>query len=394
MKGYFFLVLILCACSQPQSTQIISMESPAQTGSAEPFLFTDEAGQVYLSWVERHDTLSQLKYARLENDQWTTRLITSGKSWFVNWADYPMLAVNHGQYVAHYLQKSGEGTFAYDIKLVTSADGETWTTPFIIHDDGKQAEHGFVSLLPYGDNFLVTWLDGRNTVMEGETMDYHEGHHGVMTLRAAIINPAGTKLSEWELDDRTCDCCQTTAVLTSQGPAVIYRDRSDTEIRDISIVRWINGVWTKPKSIYPDEWVIAGCPVNGPRADAINHTLAIAWFTASENQPAVKVIFSKDAGETFGNPIRMDAGKTIGRVDLVLQNEDTAFVSWMEGSSIMAMRVTADGSKGKPVVVATSSEQRSSGFPQLTLQEDRLIFAWTNDSTKTIRTAYLSLESL
>lgn len=388
MKRYFFLALILCACSQQESVRIVSMESPAQTGSAEPFLFTDEAGQVYLSWIEKSDTLSQLKYARLQQDQWLPHQIISGRNWFVNWADYPMLAVNKGHYVAHFLAKSGDGTFAYNVNLVTSADGETWTAPFVIHDDGKQAEHGFVSLLPYGDNFLITWLDGRNTVMEGATNDHHEGHHGVMTLRAALINAAGVKLNEWELDNKTCDCCQTTAVVTSQGPAVIYRDRSDDELRDMAIVRLQgDSVWTAPEPVYTDNWKIAGCPVNGPRADALGSSIVVAWFTAADNQPTVKLSFSQTDGETFGPPIQVNTEPTIGRVDVVLLDANTAVVSWMEGSMIKAMRIEQDGTKGEPVLIATSSEARSSGFPQMTRAGDKLIFAWTDDQVKSIRTA-------
>ena len=45
-------------------------------------------------------------------------------------------------------------------------------------------------------------------------MDHHEGHHGAMSLRAAIIDGKGNKISEWELDNKTCDCCQTSAAIT------------------------------------------------------------------------------------------------------------------------------------------------------------------------------------
>lgn len=216
-----------------------------------------------------------------------------------------MLAVNKGKFIAHFLAKSGDGTFAYDVNLVASADGINWSKPTVVHDDQKKAEHGFVSLLPYGDNFLVAWLDGRNTVMEGtENMDHHDGHHGVMTLRAAVVDASGKKLSEWELDSRTCDCCQTAAALTSNGPVVIYRDRSEREIRDISITRFVNGEWTVPQPVYTDNWKIAGCPVNGPRVDAKDNNIVVVWFTAAENEPAVRLCFSQDGGASFGRPVR------------------------------------------------------------------------------------------
>ncbi|MBA4054237.1 MAG: hypothetical protein C0490_05960, partial [Marivirga sp.] len=183
------------------------------------------------------------------------------------------------------------------------------------HDDGKEAEHGFVSTVSYQGNFFITWLDGRNTVMEG--MEHHEGHHGEMTLRAAIVDKEGTKLNEWELDNRTCDCCQTSATITDKGPIVVYRDRTEDEIRDMSIVRYVNDEWTKPKEIYHDNWKIAGCPVNGPRVVAEGSFVAVAWYSAADGQSKVNLSFSDDAGETFGKPVQIDEGSAIGRVDIL-----------------------------------------------------------------------------
>ena len=402
MKNNLYVLLlsvIAISCSQKKSDidQIQSIRfipSPSKPNSAEPFLFTDSDSTVYLSWIEKSEEKSILKLSSLDNNQWTEAItIASGNSWFVNWADYPMIAANGQNLVAHFLDKSGETTYAYDVKLTTSADkGKTWTDPVILHDDKKQAEHGFVTLLPYGDNFFVTWLDGRNTVMEGmEGMDHHEGHHGSMSLRAAIIDAKGNKINEWELDNKTCDCCQTTAAITSNGPIVIYRDRSDEEIRDMSIVRLIDSQWTAPKAIHNDNWKIAGCPVNGPRVASEGNNLVIAWFSAATDTSRVNVIFSTDGGSTFGNAIRIDEGSAIGRVDIALIDDKSAMVSWMEGTMIKAAKVHADGTIEPSITIATSSESRSSGFPQMTKSRNQLIFAWTDDNEKNIKVATIPL---
>ena len=390
------LIVTLVSCTNNNNEKntnkdlnVTMLSSPAGDSCAEPYLFTDKNGIVYLSWIEKKGKESMLKFSTLSKEQWTPPVtIAAGNNWFVNWADYPVIAADgNNNMLAHYLEKSDTAKFTYDIKLVASADaGKTWSNSKIVHDDGKKAEHGFVSILPFEDQFFISWLDGRKTAMEGDE-DHHEGHHGEMTLRAAMLNKNGMKTNEWELDGRICDCCQTSIAITENGPVVVYRDRSEGEIRDMSIVRFINGEWTKSKTIFPDQWKIAGCPVNGPRADAIKNNLVIAWFSMPENKAQVKIIFSDDGGATFKVPIQVDEGKPIGRVDVVMLNEKTAMVSWMEGSTIKALKVNSDGTKGEPVIIATSSDSRSSGFPQMTKAGNSLIFAWTDSKSKKIKMA-------
>lgn len=391
--------IVSCAENNNQSkttatADVMLLVSPAADSCGQPFLFTGSNGVVYLSWVEKRSKASSLKFSALSNGQWSQPVVmASGNNWFVNWADYPVVAADgNNNLIAHFLEKSDTSKFTYDVKLVSSADnGKSWSNPKIVHDDGKKAEHGFVSIIPYNDQYFISWLDGRKTAIE-EGSFHHEGHHGEMTLRAAMIDKMGNKINEWELDERVCDCCQTSAAISSNGPVVIYRDRSDDEIRDMSIVRYVDGQWTAPAIIYQDQWKIAGCPVNGPRADAIENNLAIAWFTMADKNGRVNIIFSGDGGATFGKPIRIDEGKPIGRVDVVMLNSGTAIVSWMEGPSIKAAKVYNDGTKELSITIASSSTARSSGFPQMTKAANKLIFAWADEKDKTVKVASLIYE--
>ena len=383
-------LLLATGCNVKKTTEkatITAMDSPAKTPSGEPYLFTDEKGMVYLSWIEKVESKNEFKFSTLTGSEWSEpALIDSGQNWFVNWADYPMIATNGNEFIAHYLEKSGDGTYAYDVKVTSSLDqGKTWKASSTLHDDGKEAEHGFVSMLPYKENFFIAWLDGRNTVMDG--MENHEGHHGQMSLRAAIVDKEGKKTNEWELDNRTCECCQTSAAITEIGPVVVYRDRSEDEIRDMSIVRLVNNEWTKPKAIYNDNWKIAGCPVNGPRVAAKGNFMAIAWYTVPDGKSKVNVIFSHNGGVSFGEPIQVDEGSAIGRVDVVMLDDATVVTSWMEGTTVKAAKVHADGTKESPITIASSSESRSSGFPQMTKYNNQVLFAWTDDKEKTIKVA-------
>jgi hypothetical protein len=400
LLSFYILVFVIAACNDiagekkaNSPARVKNMDSPAADSCAEPYLFTDKNGTVYLSWIEKRGTDASLKYSSYINNKWTAPVtVASGNNWFVNWADYPVITTDgEKNFLAHFLEKSDTAKFTYDVKIVSSGDmGKSWNEPVILHNDNVKAEHGFVSMTSYKDRFLVCWLDGRKTAME--VMEgHHDGHLGEMTVRAAVLDKTGKKINEWELDERVCDCCQTTAAVTDKGPVVVYRDRSGEEIRDISIVRFVNGKWTTPKTIYSDNWKITGCPVNGPSAAALGNRLAVAWFSLPDKKPQVNIVFSKDGGETFDNPIRIDEGKPIGRVDVVMPDEKKAIVSWMEGSAIKAVMVHEDGTKESSLMIASSSASRAAGFPQMTRSGNKIYFAWTDDKAKSIRVAAIDL---
>ncbi|MCY3630210.1 MAG: sialidase family protein [Bacteroidota bacterium] len=356
--------------------------SPAGPGSSTPTLHTTNEGVVLLSWVEPHTEGGHvLRFSQLEQDGWSEPItIVQGEDWFVNWADFPsLISLDDGTLAAHYLVKSAKATYAYDVHVTQSLDGgQTWSPSVIPHTDGTQTEHGFVSMLPSSDGRLfAAWLDGRNT---GGGHDGH-GSQGAMTLRTAILDHAGTLYGETLLDERICECCQTSAARTSNGIVVAYRDRSDEEIRDISVVRWQNGTWSVPQTVHEDGWQIRGCPVNGPAVAAAGEQVVIAWFTAARDTLRIKLSFSTDEGRSFGAPVQIDDGLPLGRLDTILLQDRSALVSWIEktdgGAEIRVRRVYPDGSPDASSVVAVTSASRASGFPRMARSGNAVYISWT-----------------
>ena len=336
-KGVRLLILLLVGFSQllyqctpvEMEPRLEMLSVPSEEGAASN-LFQTYDGQLYLSWIEYiNDTTDALYVSHLEMGSWQKPIeVSRGSDWFVNWADFPSVAVfpnNNQVLAAHWLQKSAGGTYDYDVKISISKDkGQHWSSSFIPHRDSIPAEHGFVTLTPTkADRLLAVWLDGRNTKKKDPTQNG-------MTLRTAEFDDQGQLSEEVELDHRICDCCQTDAAWTNEGPVVVYRDRSHQEIRDISLVRRVNGVWTEPRTVHDDHWKIAGCPVNGPAIAAKEDFVAVAWYTGSQEINKVRVAFSEDSGATFGTPIRVDRGDPIGRVDVVIEESGQVLVSWIE----------------------------------------------------------------
>jgi hypothetical protein len=210
-----------------------------------------------------------------------------------------------------------------------------------------------------------------------------------MTLRYVKIKRDGALADEAVLDAKVCECCQTSAAMTADGPVLVYRDRSDEEVRDISVIRLTDGKWSQPRWVAQDGWRINGCPVNGPSVAASGHRVAVAWFTGAENAPRVKLAFSSDSGASFGDPITVDDGAPVGRVDVLLHDDGSAMVCWLEklsgGGDIRVRRVWPNGKRDRTITIAPSGTARSSGFPQMARSGDTLVFAWTGPRVLTAK---------
>ena len=380
---YNIIFLLLLNCVKTPIETIVEIPAPTLSESSEPNLHKSKDGTIYLSWIELEgEGKSALKFSTLTKEMtWTEpKLIAKGSDWFVNWADFPaMTSFGKDNLASHYLEKSASGTYTYDVKLTLSNDnGYTWKQPFIPHTDGTNSEHGFVSKLAMDDDTLLAiWLDGRQYAYAEE----NDSIAKEMTLRSATFDANGDMIKEYLIDERVCDCCQTDAIMTEKGPLVVYRNRSDDEIRDIYYSRLIDNKWVEPKPVYKDNWKIAGCPVNGPAIASKGNVVAVAWFTLVEDIPVVNLSFSTNYGEDFETPIVLNNGTNIGRVDIEILEDQSALVTWVntvEANTIIQMqRISQNGAKSKILNLAETTEDRSSGFPRMVVKDDIAYMAYT-----------------
>ena len=361
---------------------VVDVGSPAGAGSGQPHLAVGRDGSLLMSWTEpgAESGDAEVRFARYRDGSWgAPRVVTASPGLFVNWADFPsIIELSDGRLAVHWLQRSGQGRYAYDAYVAVSAnDGETWSSPAPLHTDGTATEHGFVSLFEHAGGLSAIWLDGRR---------YARGDDGgpgteEMTLQYTTVDGSGTPAPERLVDARVCDCCQTDAAMTAGGPIVVYRDRTETEIRDIVVSRLRNGEWTPAAPVHADGWEIPGCPVNGPAIAASGEQVVVAWFTAAGEVPVVRAAFSADAGATFGEPVRIDLGDPIGRVDALILGDGSALVSWLERrrevTDVLVRRVTPGGGLSAVTTIGESSDERPSGFPRVALAGRRVFFAWT-----------------
>jgi hypothetical protein len=395
--SHFALLVLsgfMAACS-PADEAVLGdpeiLSTPATGKITGPRLSEGGGGSLVLSWMEYGESGTDLKFAiYADGALGEPGLVVTEPRMFVNWADLPSVQhVSENHWLAHWLRYSADKTYSYDVVVAQSFDGgKSWSEPMAAHTDGTPTEHGFVSLHRDPEGVALLWLDGRDTGDES-------GEHVLdtsMTLRSAVITPDGERVREQLIDDSVCDCCQTDVALAASGPVAVYRDRTADEIRDIYVSRFTDGAWQPGLLLHADNWKIPGCPVNGPSIVAQDERVAVAWFTAANNKPSVRIAFSNDSAATFGAPVEIAAGRLSGYVGLAIIDDDTLAVSWVsrtEGgiNALNIADVSFDGELGPARQVATIKQLRV--FPQLAYRDSNLVLAWTDelDDTRELRFA-------
>ena len=375
---FFFSLLATMSCS---TKEVYIQEIPFfyENSNAQPNLVSSN-GSLTLSWISsKEENKASLNYSRYMEGRWIKpQVIASGSDWFINWADFPAHAINQDLIITSHLKKSASGKYTYDVVLnLQKLSGEKIKEDFLLNTDGVKAEHGFVSIIANNKKgFFITWLDGRNTIEKKL-----DGEHKPMTIRFAEITDKGDVIKESELDASTCDCCQTSIAITNDGPIVVYRDRGEKEVRDIYSVKNINGTWEEPNVVHDDGWIINGCPVNGPKVAVNSKDLAIAWFTVSNDNPLVNVSFSKNNGNSFGAPVKVNDHDAIGRVDVSFLNDKEVIVSYMEvddiGTYLRIKKVSFDGKISEPITISKIDGGRNTGVPQLEIIDSEIFIVWT-----------------
>ena len=385
--GLLALLLSLAACQGPgplPGPVIAGLPDVAGPDAAQPHLALDARGNVLMSWLRQLESGYALEFALLEDGAWSTpQRIATGTDWFINWADFPsVVPLDENRWLAHWLVRLPD-SYAYNVVTARSEDsGQSFSTPAVLNEDGTETEHGFVTLFPWEGGAGAVWLDGRRLhewTFEKELAA--EIPLGV-SLYYQRTDAAGSETERAEIDELVCDCCQPDVAVTAQGPVLVYRDRTPDEIRDIVARRYVDGAWSPPVAVGRDDWEIDGCPVNGPTLAARGEHVAVAWFTAPGNEPAVRFARSSDAGASFAEAVTLDTTGSFGQTDVVLYEDLSAVVSWWRrhedgGLALTLRRIEADGALGPLHTVAHASVTQPLDVPQMIASEDGLVLVWT-----------------
>lgn len=359
---------------------------PAAPGAMGSSLAQAPDGTAYLSWLEPAGGKDwALKFSRFDTARlrWgEAHTIAQGADWFINWADFPVLAVQKDRLTAVWFVNNpakGQGHHGGTYRALHSVStdgGATWSPPQPVTRESDSVE--FVALQPLRDGrLLAAWLDGR-------------AQAGGSDRQALYARGLGAPGPDMLVDGSVCDCCQLSFVPTTDGGALLaYRGRTKEEIRDMQLARFDGQAWSRPATLNSDGWKIAACPVNGPQLAECGDLIGAVWFTSPDNQPRVLARVSDNAGETFGPVVRVDLGRPQGRVDSVMLADGTLVLVWLEMTGkesgkqggIYLRTLSLEGKLSEPQMVAPSSTSRLSGFPRMILLGRRqLLLTYTQDA--------------
>lgn len=283
LGGY---MLLLFACQQTKSIDLIppTLISDTNKSAGGAYFTSDESGNTVLVWTEKDEQQAGsaiMKYARIRPDGQLAKVqnIPTSKGTRLHNESMNKLAFkSDGTMVAVYGKRTPhpKNRFAGALYYTQSFDGgKDWTVPKYLHVGdttiGKSRSFFDLERLANGEIGAI-WLDSRNTKKRGDGS----------SLFFAKTKKRDGFLSDKTIGTSTCECCRTDIYLDDAGSIhVAYRDIYSDSIRDMSyIISTDNGEsFSEPTRMYPDNWMIRGCPHTGPSLGQTANNLYAAWYT-------------------------------------------------------------------------------------------------------------------
>jgi hypothetical protein len=267
------------------------------------------------------------------------------------------------------------------IKLSRSLDfGHSFEPPVAVDGNGLESHPFFNAALSPEGEIAVVWLGYDRPA---------ESLAGTATLMLATSTDGGASFSApRRVAMNVCPCCRPALALGPQGRwHIAWRGVEAMQVRDIVAASSRDGgrSWSDPVSIGSDGWKIAGCPESGPSLALRNGRLYVAWYTAADDHPRIKVAHSTDAGVSFSEA-RVVSGDVFApnhpslalagnRLLVSFQGRDPdAGRGWSAGATFVS---DLDGSDRQPLMAPRGPG--SATYPTISSIGPReLIVAWTD----------------
>lgn len=381
LTGAIFFLVLLQSCSGPSAENEIKLLS-VKGQKANCVSFADNNGSPVISWCEA-DTIGNkhffFSYFDKEKNMFNERInVPIEKSTSLHAEGMPKLAIkSDGTIVAIYetAAPTAESRFAGFVKYIQSFDkGKTWTAPEYVHTDTTAGEsHSFASITRLQDGEIgASWLD--------VTFGNNKSGRSVMFAKTNGHNGFGKQII---VDSFACQCCRTAISCDVKGNAsIMFRDILSDSIRDMSVVTSTDDgqTFSKAVSFTNDDWVINGCPHNGPSVVNDGGNTYAAWFTGGSHSGLYYAALNSEKKLTDRKKIS-STGRNIQLCLLPGGNKVVAYNESIKDGKTFFSKIAVDKiAEGKAFTMNVTDEKANASYPVITaLTNDKVIVAWIDN---------------
>jgi hypothetical protein len=251
---------------------------------------------------------------------------------------------------------------------------------------------------------MAVWLDHREMAARPAGSGETGGHQHGATMQHQTDGAATAQLSQIffaRLNDPAsaravahgvCYCCKTSIAAGADGSIVAaWRHVYPGNIRDIALTKSSDGgrTFTPPVRVSEDNWVLNGCPENGP-AVAVDQTNAIhvVWPTLVHDSGGAETLalfyaMSHD-GQRFTKRQRIPTEGVPRHPQIAVGPAGKVTIAWDEQLKGARRTVIARGSADYSNLVRFIREsvtEEAGTYPVIAPLPDGVLVAWTSGST-------------
>ncbi len=378
-----FLILAFCfsSCDKQVKQSNATVFTVASDATNPTVAIDDNSEQVYLAWVgNSNESKTVFVSGKSRGDSHFSEPVqindVAGNATAQSEAPAKIAVGPEGNvYVLwHYnIPIEGRRFPGSNIRFSRSTDsGKSFASAIFVNDDYEQTPtgHGFHDMIVGGTGIVyVSWLDGRNQ-NNSPQVRVARSTDGGQTFEASVV-----------VDNKVCTCCKTAMATDSEGRLyVIYRDATPENIRDITIARSDdNGkTFTEPVLIHNDDWLIQGCPHNGPDISIDSEdNVHVVWYNGREDTYGVYYSVSSDKGATFQTPLHLNTnfeGSPL-RASISAKDLTSAYIACevgsYDGSEVYLLGPNFSGSER-----LQKKSMGSGNYPAMAMNKNFVAVAW------------------
>jgi hypothetical protein len=255
---------------------------------------------------------------------------------------------------------------------------------------------------------VSVWLDHRELAgAAGQTPMHHEGHDHAGAGKAPDDGAARAQLSKLYFsrvgepragDDNAghaiaagvCYCCKTAVAAGVDGSIfAAWRHVYPGNIRDIAFTVSRDGgrTFAEPIRVSDDQWVLDGCPENGP-AMAIDsrQRVHVVWPTlvggaTPDVEPALELFYAASGdGRVFSTRHRLPTEGVPKHAQIVAAQDELLIAVWEEQAGGKRRVVVGRARGGQAFTRQIVSGSGSATYPVIALAGDSPVVAWARDT--------------